>query len=193
MSRFTVPISDILGNAYYNYTLNSSSYNLTVNNNLTIYCTVKNVFGNTVANKTVTLYQNGGNVGNATTDSNGVASWTITMNTVGNYVFSVENSSITVKVRGVKTISTATYGTMYVNESEKTVFFKYYRANYNFTSTSYITLHTGACGDYKPFTETYLASYNPTMAMSVSANGDIKVISTGTGTKTMGFSGYWHY
>ena len=193
MVRFNVPISDILGNAYYRYELTANNYNLTVNNNVTIYCKVETVFGGAVAGKSVTLYRNDTSVGTATTNENGVASWTVTLTTNGNYNFTVETSTIVVKVRGIKNVSTATYGTMYVNESERTVFFKYYRSSYNITSTSYITLHTGACGDYKPITETYLASYNPTMTMLVTVSGDIKLISTGTGQKVLGFTGYWHY
>ena len=100
MSRFTVPIADILGNAYYHYELSSSSYNPNINDNITVTCTCKNVFGNPVSNKTLKLFQNNASVGTATTNANGIATWTITCSNWGIQHFNVENKSIDVRVTG---------------------------------------------------------------------------------------------
>ena len=82
------------------YELTSSNYNPTINSTITITCTCKNVLGNPIANKTVELFQNGTSVGTATTNANGIATWTITCDNWGIQHFNVENKSIDVRVTG---------------------------------------------------------------------------------------------
>lgn len=104
MVRFNIPISDILGNAYYNYEMTSNNYNPTIDTAFTITVTVKNVFGNPIGNKSLTLYKDGANVGSATTNSSGVATWTVTLSDWNIHHFKVENASLDLKANGWKTL-----------------------------------------------------------------------------------------
>ena len=91
--------SDILGDNYYIYNLTSSNYTPNLNGSITITCTVKNPYGDTVTNKSVQLYQNDTAVGNAkTTNSNGVVTWTITCSTAGVQKFSIKDTVIEIFV-----------------------------------------------------------------------------------------------
>ena len=127
MVKFTVPLSDILGSAYYHYELSSSDYNPNIDSTITITCTCKNVLGNPISNKTLELYQNDTSKGTATTNANGIATWTITCSDWGIQDFRVKNQSIQVNVTGLKAIkdsgttwSHLTY-TLYVDEANRTV------------------------------------------------------------------------
>lgn len=75
MVRFNVPISSILGFAYFRYDLTASNYNPSIDSTITITCTVKNVFGSAVTGKELILFNDNGSIGTATTDPNGVATW----------------------------------------------------------------------------------------------------------------------
>jgi len=134
MVKFTVPLSDILGSAYYRYELVSSNYNPNINNTITITCTCKNVLGNPVSNKTVELFQNGTSIGTATTNANGIATWTITCSNWGIQHFNVENKSIDVRVTGY--IQTSANNGMYtIYEWEDKVGLKIYiNSNISFTT-----------------------------------------------------------
>ena len=59
--------SDIFGDNYYTYDLTSSNYTPNLNSSITITCTVKNIYGDIITNKSVQLYQNDVAVGNAKT------------------------------------------------------------------------------------------------------------------------------
>lgn len=113
MVKFTVPLSDILGNAYYRYELVSSNYNPSIDSNITITCTCKNVLGNPIANKTLELFQNGSSVGTATTNANGIATWTITCSNWGLQDFRVANTNIQVRVIGCRTTNPHIYYSIY--------------------------------------------------------------------------------
>lgn len=104
MSRFTVPIADILGSAFYNYELTSSTYNPTIDTSFTITCKVTNSFGNNVSGKSITLYEDDTNVGSATTNSSGVATWTVTLTDWDTHHFNIENASLELKANGWKTL-----------------------------------------------------------------------------------------
>ena len=94
-----VKASDILGDNYYTYDLTSSSYTPNLNSSITITCTVKNIYGDIITNKSVQLYQNDVAVGNAkTTNNNGVVTWTITCSTAGVQKFSIKDNIIEVFV-----------------------------------------------------------------------------------------------
>ena len=118
MVKFTVPLSDILGSAYYRYELSSSNYNPNIDSNVTITCTCKNVLGNPISNKTLELFQNSTSVGTATTNANGIATWTITCSNWGIQHFNVENKSIDIQVTGYKTTTTHSYYTIYEYEDK---------------------------------------------------------------------------
>lgn len=106
MTRFTVPISDILGNAYYRYDLALSDYNPKTESTITVTCTVKNVFGSNVQNKTVELFLNETSQGTATTNSNGVATWSITFGATRSALFRVENAYAYVNYNSWKLVET---------------------------------------------------------------------------------------
>lgn len=98
MTTKRIKTSDILGSSYYTYELSSSNYTPALNGTITITCTCKNVYGNAVGSKSITLYQNGTSKGSKTTNSSGVATWSITCSTAGLQKFNIEDTSIEVFV-----------------------------------------------------------------------------------------------
>ena len=106
MVRFNVPIADILGNAYYRYDLTLSDYEPKTGSTITVTCKVTNVFGSNVQNKTVELFLNGTSQGTATTNANGVATWSITFGATRSALFRVENSYAYVNYNSWKLMET---------------------------------------------------------------------------------------
>lgn len=104
MSRFTVPIADILGSAFYNYELTSSTYNPSIDTAFTITCKVTNSFGNNVSGKSITLYKDGTSVSSATTNSSGVATWTVSLSDWNVHCFNVETATLDLKANGWRTL-----------------------------------------------------------------------------------------
>lgn len=99
MTQKRVKASDVIGNSYYIYTLQSSNNTPSLNGTITITCNVTDVYGRAVSGKSITLYQNNTSKGAKTTDSNGNAGWnSISMSSAGLQVFRVENSKIEVFV-----------------------------------------------------------------------------------------------
>ena len=113
MSRFTVPIKDILGSAFYNYELTSSTYNPTIDTSFTITCKVTNSFGNNVSGKSIILYKDGTSVSSATTNSSGVATWTVTLDDWDNHHFHCNNATLDLSATGCKIIHPHTYYWVY--------------------------------------------------------------------------------
>lgn len=99
MTQKRVKASDVIGNSYYIYTLQSSNNTPSLNSTINITCNVTNVYGQAVNGKSITLYQNNISQGAKTTDSNGNASWnSISMSSAGLQTFKVENSKIEIFV-----------------------------------------------------------------------------------------------
>lgn len=99
MTQKRVKASDVIGNSYYIYTLESSNNTPALNGTINITCNVTNVYGQAVSGKSITLYQNNTSKGAKTTDSNGNASWnSISMSSAGLQTFKVENSKIEIFV-----------------------------------------------------------------------------------------------
>ena len=99
MTQKKIKASDVIGESYYIYTLTSTNHTPALNTNISITCTVTNIYGQTVSNKTITLYQNNTSKGEKTTSNDGTATWNnISMTSAGLQVFRVENSKITVLV-----------------------------------------------------------------------------------------------
>lgn len=117
MVKFKVPLKDILQNAYFEYELTSSNYNPLIDTTITITCTCKNVLGNPIADKELELYQNGTSQGSATTNANGIATWTLTMSNWGTQDIQVENQTISVNVTGFKSKSMWN-GTLYYDNEK---------------------------------------------------------------------------
>lgn len=194
MTRFTIPIKDILGSVYYRYSISTNAINLTLGNSVTVTVTCKSVFGGAVSGKELTLYYGGVSQGNQTTDSNGVATWTITPTDTGLKKIAVGDAVMFITVGGWQTKTVNTYTTFYVNERERLAMFKYYRTNYNFTSTSEVTLHSGAIPSaYRPPVSVICTSYNVTITGAVASNGNIVAYTNSTGTKNINLNAFWHY
>ena len=75
MTQKRVKASDVIGNSYYIYTLQSSNNTPSLNSTINITCNVTDVYGQAISGKSITLYQNNTSKGAKTTDSNGNASW----------------------------------------------------------------------------------------------------------------------
>ena len=141
MVRFTVPIADILGNAYYRYEMTSSNYNPTIDSTITITVVVKSVFGNPVENKSLTLYDNGSSVGSATTNSSGVATWTVTFNNWDNHHFTCNTATLDIMANGYKSIwSNATTNPtirLYRNKNNARLYLNAHKTNFTTTWVQY--------------------------------------------------------
>ncbi|MBP5423331.1 MAG: hypothetical protein J6Y78_12915 [Paludibacteraceae bacterium] len=83
----------------FNYGLSASDYNPTLNGEITVSCHCTDANGNDVVGKSLTLYKNGESVSSATTQDNGVATWTVNCTTEGLNNFSVMDSNIQVNVK----------------------------------------------------------------------------------------------
>jgi len=91
--------------------------------------------------------------------------------------------------------TTNPYMTAYYNNALRLFFFRYYRQNYNFTTTDEITLEgdLGLGNIWSPVMNTILSSYNATIIGAVLTEGKLKAQTTSTGTKTINLTGMWHY
>ena len=151
MSRFTVPIADILGSAFYHYELTSSTYNPSIDTAFTITCKVTNVFGNNVSGKSITLYKDGTSVSSATTNSSGVATWTVTLSDWDNHHLNVANATLDLKADGWKTVVNETNYLCQVNG--KNVFF-YVRIGSSLSHPTTFTAFGGGAkvpSGYRPY------------------------------------------
>jgi len=190
MTRFSVKLKNILGLSYYRYELTSSNYNPTVSatneNTYTITCKVTDIFGNNISGKQLTLYKNGSSVSNATTDSNGVATWTEYSTGWGTIDYNVSNQHCYVNARGFKlfkdTMSNHRY-ILYANNQTRTMQLK---ATFNNDSI--------ATGEQWKQTEYVGEGYRPQgqvlmslrrlggLELVVGTNGDIYVYNNSGGT-----------
>lgn len=98
MTTKKIKTSDVLGDNYYIYELSSSNYTPALNGTITITCTVTDVYGDSINNKSITLYKNGTSVSTKTTNSSGVATWSVTCSDAGIQSFKVGNKAIEVFV-----------------------------------------------------------------------------------------------
>lgn len=99
MESFRASIPKILGNAYYRYEL-SSDTEIVVGATITVKCTVTNVFGKIISNKTIELFARGVSQGTQTTNSEGIATWDITFDKIGLWKLRVSNQYLFVSVGG---------------------------------------------------------------------------------------------
>ena len=94
-----IKLENILGDKYYSYDLSSSDYNPSLNDTITITCTVKNAYGDIATNKTLQLYQNGTAITpTKVTNNNGVATWSINCTNDGLQIFNIDNQELEVFV-----------------------------------------------------------------------------------------------
>ncbi len=88
------------------------------------------------------------------------------------------------------------YMTAYHNPALRLFMFRYYRQNYEFTTTNEIRLEneeTLNIQPVRPIMNTILSSYNATIIGAVLTDGELTVQTTSTGTKTINLTGMWHY
>ena len=199
MVKFKIPIKDLLGRAYYHYKLGNDITNGTKGQTNVVHCTVTNVFGNPVSNKDVTLYAQGVEVSTKTTNALGYVEWEIPLDNASLRLYTVDNQTTYTIVKNggwnTYTPSLNSYTTLYYNEDTRTIEFHYYRTNYNFTSTSEITLHSGLIPSaYRPKTNIICAIYDVRNVGAVKSNGDVCVTTTTSGSgRIINMSAMWHY
>ena len=88
----------------YQYQITASNYNPTIDSEVVITVQVMDYAGDIVANKSVTLYKDGTSVSSSTTNSSGVATWTITLTDWDVHHFKVANATLELKAKGWKTL-----------------------------------------------------------------------------------------
>ena len=172
MVKFKVPLGDILGRAYYQYELSSSNYNPHIDETITITCTCKNILGNPIPNKELTLMMNGVEQGTETTNELGIATWSITFRAWGNKHFYIGNATLDLTVNGYREISVTT-GELYVNDLTKT-------ASYYFTRTGAITTELIYANvipsNYRPHSYVRMKAHNTqSVFLTIESGGTVKV------------------
>ena len=182
MSRFTVPIPDILGSAFYNYELTSSTYNPTIDTSFTITCKVTNVFGNNVSNKSITLYKDGTSVSSATTNSSGVATWTVTLSDWDNHHFTCNSADLDLMANGWKQVTVST-GNLWVNERNKLAMYTFTKAGAITSEISYANIIPS---QYRPKSNVRMLGHNSSsvIRISIESSGTVR-ISGGTSSTSI--------
>lgn len=123
MTKYSIKIGELFGSAFYDYNLYTSSYNVALDTTITIYCDVKNIFGNPVSNKELTLYYKGNIVATKTTNANGRAEWQLnTGNDGGTFKLAINNRWLLINVQGWKEVKSYSSGfyTLSINEFTRT-------------------------------------------------------------------------
>ena len=101
-------------------TLTASSYNVTIDNSVTLTCKVTDSTGSPIEDYEVQLYKNGVSLGNdykSDTDENGEATFTYTCTDWGVTDFSIEKTHCQVNVTGWKTYMDSSGFTMKYNQT----------------------------------------------------------------------------
>lgn len=175
------------------YELTSSTYNATIDTAFTITVKATDILGYAKTNKSVTLYHNGTSVSSQNTDSNGVATWSITPSTWGIHDFNIGNIHCQVDVSGWKNVNIGSYGTLKVNGKERLCYFTYYRTNFNLSSST-TTIESNLIPEQYSGGGTRVTIFNNTMGGNISDNGTFSVHTSSTGTgKTINASAMWKY
>lgn len=182
MVKFKVPLKDILQNAYYQYELSSSNYNPTIDSTITITCTCKNALGNPIANKTLELMMNGTSQGTAITNANGIATWTVTVTTIGLQTFSIGSNNIQVKVKGetTKLVDSSQYGIFWSVNTETGVSMIIYNNTQTINANSYNTVKnpyssTDTKVNYCPSTSIFAPTSVQNVYIMVTYLGEIRL------------------
>lgn len=162
------------------YELASSDYNPYVGSTITITCTCKNILGNPVSNKTLTLYEDGEILGTATTNSNGVATWTATIEDYKLHTFSLGENNIQVKALAKVKRLVDEYGIIWSVNDETGVNMISYNNTFSINANSYTTVKNayGSTDEkikYCP-TSTYVApTNNKGVEIMVTYLGEIRI------------------
>ena len=180
MVKFKVPLGDILGSAYYHYDLSSSDYNPNVGSTITITCTCKNILGNPIPNKELTIMMNGIEQGTATTNANGIATWSITFGANGLKDFYIGNSHCTVYVGGYRKIYDSNGLLWYVNTSTGISHISLNRSGVSISANGYTVLKssyssTDSKVDCCPFTTHMIPTQQSNVFLMVDYLGEIRL------------------
>ena len=176
MVKFKVPLKDILGRAYYQYELSSSNYNPHIDGTITITCICKNILGNPIPNKELTLMMNGVEQGTSTTNELGIATWSITVGANGLNDFYIGNSHCTVYVGGYRKIYDSNGLLWYVNTSTGISYISLNRSGINISAKGFTTLKSAYSS-----TDSQV-KYCPSTIHMIPTNGyDIFLMVTGLG------------
>lgn len=172
MTRTTVNASTVLGANYEIITLEPNNYNPQIDDEITITCTVQDVYGDPVANKSVTLYQDGTSEGTETTDNTGAATWALTFSDWDAHHLNVANATLNLKARGFKTVKNDSG--IVVRANEDTVECKLVISTTNFpTSFTQFSGQTIPSG-YRPNGSVICPCYNNTnLLVAILSNGNI--------------------
>ncbi len=173
MTRFSVKLSNILGLSFYRYNLTSSNNNPNIDDEITITCKCTDPFGNNIKGKTLTLYHNEYDIGDATTNSDGIATWEeIQLTTWGINDFKVSNTHLPILVDGWRTLNGSLDGTWALqrNKNNAKLILLGWTAN---ASNSYTNFGTG----------TYASTVRPRSVVRATTDKDtidFKIDSSGT-------------
>lgn len=109
--------------------------------------------------------------------------------------YSANNTLTQIDVGGwVNVIPTHQYGSIWVNEKLRMCEFKYYRQNYNFTSTSEVTFGTNIIpSGYRPSIVVTCSILDVNIGGVIDTSGNFKAYTSSTGTKNINASAVWHY
>ena len=175
-----------------NYGLSSSDYDITRSDSVTLKVKVTNATNSPVTNSPVVILLNGSSFATGNTNASGEFTTTYTPSEYGLQHFSVNNTSIDVNVRDSSTSQSSYY-------SNKVVV--YYNKELKMCQVViYGEFSIGSSGDlisdfpFKPKKTIPFAIYNAGMSMSISDNGTIRYLNSGTtGAKTVVASATFFY
>ena len=160
MTRFKVPIREILGQSYYRYELYANKYNAKTGTTITVTCQARNVFGNPVKGKELKLTYKGISQGSVTTDDDGMAVWTINVGDVaGTYKLAVNQQYCFITITGyrvVKSYSSEFYS-LAIDDLTRTarLSFKCGQSRSFPSGESYVQAEGWIPSDYRPATQMF--------------------------------------
>ena len=180
----------------FHYELTASKYTPLVSESVTFTCHCTDVNDDNVSGKSLTLKWNGNTVSTNSTNSDGIATWTINgfSTNLGLQRFSVNGVECTINVRGWRLISSADITDYQIYENGdrriKIIF------NYDTVSltTTWTTLSQSAIGDTtkRPPTDVVVVGHYGNYVIRVNTSGSI-MARTITGTATTAIYGYMEY
>ena len=175
-----MPLKDILVRAYYQYELSSSNYNPHNHETITITCICKNILGNPIPNKELTLMMNGIEQGTSTTNELGIATWSITFGANGLKDFYIGNSHCTVYVDRYSKIYDSNGLMWYVNTSTGISHITLNRSGISISANGYTVLKsayamTDSKVDYCPLTTHMIPTQQYDVFLMVTYLGEIRL------------------
>lgn len=135
-------VNDLIGKPV--LSLKSSSNNCNVGDTVTITCNCKDMMGNPIPNRKITLMMNGISQGSKTTNENGIVEWEQTYGASGLKDYWVEDVHCIVNVSSFRKIETIHTGGWYVNEETgmSSIIFNT-NSNVSIGANGYTVLKTG--------------------------------------------------